>query len=216
MSTHIKTLGIALLVTVVMSATAAGHASALTSGHFTSDVSHTSWAGTENESHRTKWSFDGGTPIQCLTSSYSGTTTSTTVTSLTVAPAYPGCETEGGSGLEIKIFVGTCNYVFQSSSSPLLDATFAVECPKEASVQISHPNCTILVPGQSLRGAYYTTTTQGLKHALTIDMTVSGITAHYEAGVCVFLGTTHTATLTGSIVLTGSNTAGEKVNVTAT
>lgn len=89
-------------------------------------------------------------------------------------------------------------------------------CPVGKNMLITHPNCTISVPPQTnVTGFTPTTTVANGKHAITLDVNIQ-YTVHYESGICVFLGTKHTAAITGSTIIQGKNTLDEPVNITST
>ncbi|HYP55926.1 MAG TPA: hypothetical protein VEQ41_06460, partial [Solirubrobacterales bacterium] len=164
----------------------------------------------------TKLSIDGGTPIDCTKVTDSGTTTTSTATEVTIVPTFLECGTEG-AGHNMTVDMNGCHYLVRIGKSAGGHNTIQFVCPTGLSARLTHPNCTIAIPAQTPSGGLsYTTTTENGKHALTVDVTVSGITAHYEGGICVFLGTSHSATINGSVTIAGINTAGSPVNITAT
>ena len=222
MSIKLKALGLGVLAVLAMSAFAAMSATAETGGHFTSEVHHTTIVGSENTTHTTLFSVDGGTQIKCLETSYHGTTDETTETEVTITPTYKTCTTVGASHHTVTVHTNKCDFLFKvGKSAPTQDNTVEVACSgAPAYFEITHPNCTIRVPAQSAAtglqgGVAYTTITKNNKHALTADVTVSEIAAHYEGGICVFLGTNHKATMNGSVTLEGRSGA-NPVNITAT
>lgn len=231
MSRKSQVICFALLALTAMSAIAVMNASAKISGHFTSDASegHTLIAGSENSTHFLRFSVEEGTAIRCTNATYSGTSASATTESITVTPHYTECETDDGTPNPGEVVVDHegCNFVFYSNTnasthSPTEHATVDVECPKNVSgIRVTHPNCTIIIPPQSLKGVTYTTLTNATtgKHEITLNSTVSNITSYYEENtLCQFFFGTgpHTATMTGSATVKGTNTAGTQANITAT
>ena len=223
MSTKIKTLGIGVAAMLAVGAVASISASAKVTGHFAHDGNggHAILTGTEGGTHRVKFSFDNGTHFECEVVHYHGTAAASTVTAIDLTPTYTGCHTEGGAPGSVVIDANNCHLRLYSntnasSHAPSEHATMDYLCPVGASVVITHPNCTIRLPTQPLKGVTYTTIVEDAKHALTVNMTVSGKTAHYESGICIFLGTTHAGATTGSFTLGAFDTAGQRVNLTAT
>lgn len=224
MGTKIKALGLGVLATLAIGAMASIDASATVTGHFTHDAvgGHAILTGTEGPAnHRVKFSIDNGTHFECDATHYHGTVSTATFTTFQLTPTYSGCHTEGGVPGSITIDANNCHLKFYSNTgastpTPTEHATFDYLCPAGTGVVITHPNCTIKMPTQPLKGITYTTVTENSKHALTVDMTVQGKTVHYESGICVFLGTTHTGATTGSFTLKALNTPAEQVSLTAT
>lgn len=226
MSLKLKVLGLGLFAMLAMGAMASIQASAETSGHFYNDNAPnlTLITGTEGGEHRVKFRSDGGTPIECDSAEYHAKTELTTTQVLTFAPTWSECHTEGGAAGSITVDVNGCELKFTSNSkasthNPTTDATAGVKCPVGvAGVLVTHPNCTMRMPPQTINHAVtYTTIELNKKHAITLNSTASGITAHYEAGICIFLGTTHTATMNGSATVHARDAiSGAAVGITAT
>jgi len=205
-----RAVGLALALAACVIAAAPGAAMAETGGHFTSETAHTAWEGTEVKAsgHTTKLTEGSNTPYECGKATYSGTTTTTTVTEVALTPTYSGCRTSSGTEGEVTYHVNGCSYVFKIGKKAIADNTMQLSCPVGKQLEITHPNCTIKVPPQTFsQGVAYTKITEGGKAALTLDLTAQA-TVNYEGGICIFLGTTHTFNLTGSIILTGKNTTG--------
>lgn len=220
MSLKLRALGLGLLAILATSAFAVVNATAETGGHFVSEVSHTVLSGTEvKENHQVRFAVDGGTPIECTKVTYTGTTTATTVTEVTITPHYTECITKGGATPHnVDVTMNGCAYVFTIGKKSTADNTVHVECLTGGVIEIHHPNCTITVPAQTPSGgiAYETDTTPGGKHSITPNITVTGIAAQYHGGICIFLGTSHQATMTGAATLSGTTTEGSPVGITAT
>lgn len=214
MSGKFKALGLGLLAAMAVSAVAVANAGAEASGHFSSDVQHTIFTGTEDEADATEFSVDGGTGIRCHKTSYTYTGAAKLLAGLQLTPTYENCTTSG-QATEFKFTTNKCRYTIKMNSAGE-HATFFIEC-EGGPMEIHHPNCTITVPPQTLlKGVKYTTIIEGDKHALTVDVTVGNIAVQYHGGICIFLGTNHTGALTGSFRVRGANTAGEPVDITAT
>ncbi|HEX9968087.1 MAG TPA: hypothetical protein VGB06_09080 [Solirubrobacterales bacterium] len=200
-------LALALAACLVVAPAAA---SAETGGHFTSETAHTAWEGTEVKAsgHTTKFAEGSGTPIECGKATYSGTTTTTTVTEVALAPTYSGCRTSSGTEGDVIYDINGCSYVLKIGKKASTDNTMQLSCPVGKQLEITHFNCTIKLPPQTFsQGVAYTKITESGKPALTIDFTAQ-VAVNYEDKACIFLGTNHTFNFTGSIILTGKNTTG--------
>lgn len=232
MSLKLKALSLGLLATMAMAAFAVVNATAETGGHFTSDSGNgkTVITGTENPtlSHFTEFTIGNQTPFGCHKTSYDGTVEGNTVTEIRVTPTYEECLTTGGTTGEVVVDANECGFTFKIGKKSTAHNTVSVVCKGATKhIVITHPNCTIRVPEQSLNGVSYTTDVQGEKHAITLDATVENITAHFEGGICIFLGTKQLSKYTGSVTVEGfedlGNDAthpygkeGARVNITAT
>lgn len=219
MSRKLKALCLSLFAVMALGGFAVMNASAETGGHFTSEVAATTITGSENSTHFTELTVPGLTGIRCTTASYSGTTSATTVTQITITPSYANCETTGGTPGEVTVDVNGCAYIFTIGKKSTADNTVDLECNgAKPYIAVTHQGCEIRVPAQNnIVGVAYNTTVENNKHAITLTATASGFTTNFEAGFCVLLGTSHTSTLSGSVTVTGKNTAtGAAVGITAT
>lgn len=199
---------------MAISALVVGSASATTGGHFTSEVAHTSLDGSESGTHRTEFKADNGEVYKCDQVSYSGTLVAATVTEIQLAPSYSECKKNKET---TSIHANGCKYVLTIGKNASADNTADLVCPAGESLEITHPICTIKIPGQSLgSGLAYTNVMESGKMALTVDSTLTQVTAHYEAGFCIVLGTSHKFSLLGSFTLVGFNTQVERVGIKAT
>lgn len=224
MSIKLKALGLGLLAAMAMSAVAVMNAGASTGGHFVSTEAHTNiegFEGAEPNPHVLHFNKEGGAPgerIGCDVDKYTGTISSAakTATEITITPSWEQCYTTGSPNTKFEIHENKCDFLFTISKTPLAHNTAHVKCQSagEAFV-ITHPNCTITVPPQTVTGVTYTNITES-RHEVTLTSTVKGITAHYHAGICIFLGTTHKSEMTGSVTVKGFNTEGVQIPVTAT
>jgi hypothetical protein len=226
MSLKLKVLGLGLLAVMATSAFAAMNASAVTKGHFVADPpDHTlkikgteSFPGNHNLTfQRTVNGVASGSPIKCTHAEYHGELTgaeATTSEKIKVTPVYKNCATEGGVWGEVKVHhpeTDACKtnvYEFTSGNP----GTIHIRC----TVTVTHPNCTMRIPEQTLSGATYNTVVENNKHAITLGINVQGITGHFEGGACIFLGTSQIFHMTGSVTVWGENSAGSRVNVTYT
>lgn len=215
MSGKSKALGLGLLATLAVSALAVTSASAEYSGHFVIEGPDANVIGTETATHKTRFSVVGMEgSIECEKASYSGLIGAETVGGFTVVPKYEACKTTG-TATAVTITVNGCRYTFKSTEK--VHATFLFLC-EEKPLEIHHPNCTITIPQQAQpsSGVSYTTLLENGKHALTATLTITNIEMQAHGGICVFLGTNQKGSLTGSITLRATNTAGNPVHLTNT
>lgn len=227
----LKILGMALLALAATSAFAVTNASGTVAGHFTHEgptnnariVAHEA-ATTPHQltffhlkpgTHETD-----GNPIHCEKSTYEGTVTTKTVTTITMTPTYTNCTTNDEDGTKVTVDVNGCSYTF-SSHGPNTHGTVTIDCPVGKQIEITHPLCTITIPAQThattlTGGITYDTVVENNKHALTATVTVNTITGHYHAGLCVFLGTAQKFQMVGSVTVTGEDHAGNRIPITHT
>lgn len=209
---------ISLAVAVLgISATGVFSASASTGGHFTIAAHHATLKGTEKPLvHTTRLEVNGGS-IECTIAEYIGTMEASTEAAVKVTPTYHDCWTTASHENDANtagIFLNSCFYTLTVSKSPSGDNTVHLNCPAEQELEIVTSTCTMNIPPQTPSGGVaYTTTSSSGYHELTTDLTVEGITVHREAGICIFLGTTTTAKLSGSATFAAY---AEQLDLTAT
>ncbi|HYP55460.1 MAG TPA: hypothetical protein VEQ41_04065 [Solirubrobacterales bacterium] len=213
MSMKLRVLGLGILAVMATSAFAVMNASANTpaNSHFVADPPNHNTLnveGTETFPGPHNLSFfrtdantqtiGGSLPIKCTHAVYKGQLTgaaTTTTQALRVRPEYKECSTGGEGPHNIPVHVpATCgNNVYEfTSGNP---GTIHVNCP----ITITHPNCHITVPAQTVSGATYTNVVGASgKHEITVHINVQHITGHFEGGICVFLGTSHRFEMVGS------------------
>ncbi|HYP56604.1 MAG TPA: hypothetical protein VEQ41_09960 [Solirubrobacterales bacterium] len=217
MSMKLKVLGLGILAVMATSAFTVMNASAQDqpNSHFTSEAEHVIIKGKDAFGSGHSLQFKGsGDPISCTDATYHGTIVESdkTTQAIQVRPHYTQCATTSGTWGSVTVHVptgcGTNVYEFTSGNP----GTIHVNCQ----ITITHPNCTIRVPVQTRNGATYTQVTEQGKHAITLHVNAPEITTHYESGICVFLGTSHTSTMTGNATVWGENQAGGRVGITAT
>ena len=225
MNTKLRALGLGLLAVTAMTAFGVMNATAETGGHFTHDaptnhatIVGTETAGTEHVLHFNKEGGEPGERIGCDKDEYHGVATAKTVESLTITPKWSECYTTGSPNTKFDIHENGCDFTFTIGREGQVAKhhTVHLTCPAGKAVEITHPNCTITVPPQTVTGVTYTTDLIGGKHAITLDVTAEDITSHYHAGICIFLGTTHQSEMKGSVTVEGFDTLGNRVNITAT
>jgi len=223
MSLKLKVLGLGLLAVVATSAFAVMNAGAATGGHFVHEgpENHVTITGTENTGtpHVLHFKEEGAaasSAISCHQTSYHGVVNAKTVTSVTITPSWSNCTTTDGSNTSFEIDENGCTFTFKSGKTGETHHTAELVCAAGKAVEITHPNCTITVPPQLLKAVTYTTILKNEKHALTMNVTAKGITSHFHAGICIFLGTTHKSELTGSVTVSAETTLGVPVGITET
>src|SRR6187549_186764 len=215
MSMKLKILGMAALATMAIGAFAAMNAGATVSGHFITGSEHTFVTGfhAKNSEHELHFISESGTSkIGCDVATYSGTNKASTktATELTITPGWDQCYTtpkEGEPEPKWGVDENECKLVFKSRSLPEAnDATVTVTCPAGKSIKITHPSCEITVAPQTVggsagNGVTYTNKNDGTAF-VTMDVKVS-LASTYHNGICVFLGTSHTSTMEGSVTIKG-------------
>jgi hypothetical protein len=224
MKGKLRLLGVGVLAVVTVGAVAVVDASATTSGHFTTQSSdhHVVFRGTAIHPgthtltiQRTVNGTASGSPIKCTHIHYFSTRTGWFVTLFPVIwfkPTYTDCSTEGESPHNVLIDVpGPCGenaYEMTSGGSGTVHAN--------CSITLTHPNCRIVLPAQTLSGVSYSATTRNGRAALTANLNLQGITGHFESGFCVFLGTNQTFHMQGSILIWAEDAGGNPVGITHT
>jgi hypothetical protein len=217
MSHKLKALGLGLVAMMAVGALAVMNASASTGGHFTapahSIIKGTEVAGSSHQLEFVSHGLEGG--IVCDEVTYSDyTSTQATETQVSVTPTYKKCHTTGAAAGTTTVHVNGCSYRFTVGVGAT--GTADVVCPAGSAIVITHPNCTITVPAQNNIGTLnYTTTTESGVHALTLDVNAS-FSTQYHGGICIFTGTSHTGTLSGSATVRGFDTNNNPVGITAT
>jgi hypothetical protein len=226
MSLKLKALGLGLLATLAMSSFAVMNATANTEGHIVAEQDHWNLKVTEGEEvdpetgqkHRVHLISHGiAGEIGCTEPNYGNPTfTAATQGDITLTPTFNGCSTTGSSA--VTVTMNGCSYTFRVAKNTVdtTEQTAHLICPAGKSVEIHHPNCTIIIHPQTVTtGITLTTKTTLNKHYLTVDVKVQ-FTSTYEGGICVFTGTNHTGTLSGSATVEAFDTEGKKIGLTAT
>jgi hypothetical protein len=236
MSIKLKALGLGLLAMIAASAFAAMNATAETGGHFTSDSPNkkTTITATEEQgtSHHTVFEVEGLGGITCKHVLYEGTFEGETVTSVRLTPTYTHCTTVG-TATAVTVDPNECGFeFFVAKKITTKHSTVKILCKGATKyIAVTHPECEIRIPEQTLTGISYATTLE-TKHTITATATVGTealpkITTHFEKGFCVLLGTTHPASFSGSVTVKGFEDKGNdathpygieggQVNITAT
>ena len=223
MNIKLKRLGLGLVGVAAVSVLVAANAWATASGHFASHgtTHHFIVKGTVINSGSHSWSLQrtvggqaSGSAIVCEDIHYFGTRSDWFVTIIPwipIKPTYTSCST-GGEPSNITIDVPTAcgENILELASGG--SGTVHHNC----TITVTHPNCEIKLPPQTLSGVTYTATTRNGSAAITADTNLQAVTGHFENGICVFLGTKHTFHMKGSLSLWGEDTGGNPVGLTHT
>lgn len=219
MSLKLKILGLGLLAVMATSAFAVMNAGAVTGGHFTHDApgSNATIVGTETPGtqHVLHLVAEDGSQIGCDEEKYHGVMTGNTTQSIKITPEWSKCYTTP-EGADIPIHENGCYFEFTSGKTGQSHHTAHFICPTKP-LEITHPNCTITVPTQTTQGVTYDTITLNQRHAITLNVTTSGVQTQFHGGICIFLGTSHTAQMVGGVTVEASDpVTGSPVNLTST
>lgn len=217
MSIRLKLFGLGLLVTVATAGISTMTASASnTEGHFVTDgLKVATLEGLEANDHKLEFQIEGALGSICDKVEIHNETGLETETSMDLFFKYSECRTTG-SGIKFNMKAEGCPLIFFAAkgSTEATEQTMKFSC--SSPIEIFHPNCTIKIPSQgNLSGVTYTKFLQDGKDAITVDAAIK-LTAHYEAGACVMLGTIQTGTLKGSFTVRAVDAAGFPVNYTFT
>lgn len=197
-------------------------ASAQTGGHFTIDVPKAKIKTTESPTHRLEFTFPGLTPILCEERTFPGENIPQTFVDIAITGGAPKCATTGGNPKELEIQFHGCGLKFKIGQKAGQHNTTDIYCPPgEGPIEVIHPNCKVKVPAQNgFNGVTYTNVPEEGKHALTLQLTLAAgpeVTAHFEEGICIFLGTNHAMVVTGSLTVRAYKEDGTtRANITAT
>lgn len=213
-------LNACVVAVLAASVLVAADAGATTGGHFTSTVTHTTIIGSNNTAHPLhfrKGEAADSEAVGCESNIYSGTVVNTTFESISLKPEWSNCHTTDTSKTKFDIAENGCAFTFTIGKTGT-HHTVDLTCPFGNRIEIKHPNCTVVIAPQTMNGVVYNTATGGFpaKHTITMALTVSGVAAFYESGICVFLGTQHIFEMKGSVTVEGFDTDGARVDITAT
>jgi hypothetical protein len=213
MSRKLKTLGIAIVASLAMSAMAA---SAQAAPEFHAGNAHTILKGkqeTGSEHVFTAGESFGG--ISCTQAEFSGTTSALTEKTQTMTPVYENCADSFGRTAHVSM--NGCGYIFSVSNNATVGTT-EIECPpgKEIVVTVTaSPHCTVRIPAQKSVGPVtYHNIANG---DVTVTSEAENVTNTTEGGffICGVSNGHHTeGTYFGNTVVHGTNTTGtENINI---
>jgi hypothetical protein len=210
---RLETLGSASLALMALTAIAAVSAVADTGGHFTSEEADAEIVGTESGEHQIHFNREGGTAeerIGCVIDSYSGAISNDTVDVVTIFPDWQTCRTTKPEAAHFEVHENGCSLRFTIGN--FTHNTVHLFCLNGKAVEITHPNCQLTVPAQTVTGIAYLNEVSG---KVTLKSTVKNITAHRHNGICIFLGTTQVSEVSGSVTVKGVGELGD-VTIEAT
>jgi hypothetical protein len=214
----LKGLGLSLLTVLAASSMTVANAPANQEGHFVTDLAHAEIKGFNSETDPIHFIKHGiGGEVGCTTS-YKGTTTSQTVSSLVLTPTFSTCYTTGTENV-LEVDTNLCSFRFTvaKGTTDNTEQTAHIDCPAGSVIEILHPNCIVRIPAQTITtGLTYTRKSEG-KHFITLDANVQLATTIH--GLCQFVQPTNgTATLKGSIRIRAfePNKPLNDINLTAT
>lgn len=194
-----------LAVVFALSALGALAASPATA-EFKSSVEHTIHDGSQVGSDL--FAFNAG-GVSCSEISYSGTGSSKTSSTITLAPTYKGCTAFGFPGVTID--VNGCQLVVGSA----VTNTAAISCPG-APMEITGPSCTLTIASQSGLGSVsYVNEGAAPKRDIKVNFELSGIkyTQHGKGATPCTSATFSNGTYKGIATLTGTDTAGAQIDL---
>jgi len=205
---NLKSLSVALVAVLAMSAMAVSTASANIT-EFTS----TPGAGIESKKDGIQKFTVTNQEVSCEIAEYNGEAPSEVFTELTVTPTYGECKTGLGIAATITGFgAGECDLVFRASG------TGDLACAAGKEVTIDAGTCVVHVPPQNGLGKIIYTTVKTLNvDALTLHVELGGMKeTHTDGFLCPFEGggTTSTGVLEFTTELWATKPAGTKVPLT--
>ena len=174
MTRNLKALGLALVAALALTAVAVSSASA---AEFHSESEHTSITGTQENEIRNTFTVNAGT-IHCGTATFSGTSSASTTSELTIAPNYQGCKitTVTLETLEAVVDMNGCHYLFTPSGQVHLS------CPS-APIRVTAPLCTVTVHPQTVESVDYTNVGAGATRSTTVTSTATNL-AYTQSSFC--------------------------------
>ncbi len=218
MSLKLKFQALGLLASVAAACVAVS-ASAETGGHFvTTGVTNAKIEGSDwGEAGRMEFTLHGaeGATI-CETINFTDAFGLETEVTLVLNPTFVDCVTKGTETAVTVDATGCAGFTFRvaKGTTNATEQTAGLDCA--VPLTLTHPNCTIRIPEQELKGAVtHTKILINGKHGIEIHVAVK-FAATYEGGICVFLGTTHTGTINGAIHLQAKTQAGVQTPLTVT
>lgn len=216
MKHRIKALGAGALAVMAVVAFS-GSATATGGGHFVSGVAHTQVELVSNKTgHSFTWWNSNGT-VTCGKSVHTGTIPTSTAESIVFNPGWEGCATADGIAMSFTTNGCTFRLKVAAGTTASTEQTMHLECPTGKVIEVHQSSCLVtMVPQAVEKAATYATMETNGKHAVTVSLNAT-LETQFHGGICVFLGTKQSTTLTGSAVLSGfSPINGEPVSLTAT
>jgi hypothetical protein len=203
MNRKFKTLGVAFVAVLAMTALAAASAQA----HFSSAAYPAVASGEQTEKH--EFTTVAGT-VKCSTANFTSGSISETSSTLTVTPEYKTCTI---AGIGATVNMNGCDYVFSvdSSSGGVSNLNTAVNCPGGSGpikVNVTGSTCEIQI-GAASNGSLNGLTTTNASPNVTGAINVTGITYTVVNGNkcpnAPASGSYSTGSYKGGISLSGNN-----------
>ena len=197
---NLKVLGLALVPVMALTAVAASSASALTA--FTSEKAPVQLTATQEGNHV----FDAaGNFITCKKASFSGTSSSTSVATITFSGTYSECTF---FGVAVTVNMNGCAYVFHANGE------VDVECPTGKSIifkaTILGSFCEVSVgPQNGLKTATYANIGTETTREVTMTPNITSIAYTANGGLCKEVGSLKNGAYTsGPTRITGETDPG--------
>lgn len=198
MSRNLKVLGLCLMAALAMSAVASSTASAW----FKSTSHHTIFSGSQVGTNT--FATTAGT-IHCAVATFAGTSTSTESEEVEVEPTYENCTSTPFGGATVHM--NGCKYQITTNGQA------HIICTGTNKIVVTAPFCTITIYPQTLEGLTFENTGSGSTEEVDATANVSGIHYTQTAGCTHGAGTFSNGHYTGTVKMTGANTAGEHVGI---
>ncbi len=211
MTRSIKNLGLGLLATLALSATAAPAASA--NPFFHSEFAGVFLTGSQSGAAANVLTTDLG-EMKCNAVKLNGSQAAMTTTTMTLKVKYEECKIGANN---VAVTANGCAFTFhlEEQLEPI-EARMGIECPfAGGKMEIDAPECTITIPAQGPnKEVTFTNEGAGTTRAVIADLNVSGI--HYVedgAGCANPNLTTENGTYTGQITVKAEDAVGGHVGL---
>lgn len=221
MSLKAKALGLGCLAVLTIGI-AVVNASATAGGHFGSNRAVTTIEGLEQNHELEFFALGMEKAVVCDETTYHGVVTGMKATGATLTPTLKKCKTVGEEPDTVTIETHDCTLegTVKAPKPEEEHSTMHLLCPTGKSITLTHPNCSLIIPPQTLNGITYTKDQFLGTESLTIDFTVKNIqyTVH---GLCQFFGTNqNNGELKGGLLIKAwenekAGTVGADIKVTA-
>ena len=215
MKGKLKIVGAVALGSLCIGSLIAGSAGAEGGGDFDLGEGAVVVKGFQDAEHFIESGSESGAQSYCNTGVVEGEVTEGTLEAIALFAGSAECYTTGSPKNTFSYHQNGCYLTLTVGREAEKDNTAYGVCPK-GPAEITHPNCVIEVPAQTVSSVSYDSVELEGKHAITLTVTTEKITSHYEGGICQLLGTTHSTSLNGSAILQAFNEVGEPVDLTAT
>ncbi len=200
------------VVALVALASSAFAASVASADEFKSESAPVTLTGKQGEPIDTFSTHAGN--VKCTSATYKGTQSSTSTTTIQVAPTYSGCTFVG---LNSTITTNGCEYLFHvPATAGVTTGTVDIVCPGTNEITVTAPTpalgkakCIVHVPPQTGLGTVtYSNIGSGTTREVKVAVSLSGIKYSQTAGVaesgnCGTQDSTTTGTYVGGATVTG-------------